>query len=122
MKKLQKKDLSSLLVIVTGLNIAAWYFDQPLLLFISIAVGVISLLIPAAGYYLVWLWGKIAEILGWINSRIILSLIFFIVLTPISLIYRLFHKDPLALRKPKNNTVYNTRDHEYTSEDFQNTW
>ena len=46
-------------------------------------------------------WMKLGHVLGWINSRIILGLVFLIVLQPIALIMRLFNYDPL--RKKKNN-------------------
>tara|TARA_S200000501_G_C20779532_1_gene724353 strand:- start:359 stop:751 length:393 start_codon:yes stop_codon:yes gene_type:complete len=45
------------------------------------------------------LWIKIGDILGWINSKIILGLLFFIVLQPIALIMRIFGYDPLKLKK-----------------------
>jgi hypothetical protein len=40
-------------------------------------------------------WMKIGYILGWINSRIILSLVFYIVFTPVGFFMRLFKRDPL---------------------------
>ena len=46
-------------------------------------------------------WMKLGHVLGWINSRIMLGLVFLIVLQPIALIMRLFNYDPL--RKKKNN-------------------
>jgi hypothetical protein len=43
-------------------------------------------------------WMAAGEILGWINSRIILGLVFYGLLTPIGLTLRLFRRDPLSLR------------------------
>ncbi len=40
-------------------------------------------------------WMGTGEILGWINSRIILGLIFLLVLQPIALVMRVFGYDPL---------------------------
>ena len=45
------------------------------------------------------LWIKIGDILGWINSKILLGLVFLIVLQPIALIMRIFGYDPLKLKK-----------------------
>ncbi len=42
-------------------------------------------------------WMGLAVALGWVNTRIILSLIFYTVLTPIGVVMRLFH-DPLDRR------------------------
>ena len=42
---------------------------------------------------------KLGHILGWLNSRIILGLVFLIVLQPIALIMRIFGHDPLKTKK-----------------------
>lgn len=47
-------------------------------------------------------WMKIGLILGWINSRIILGVIFLLVLIPISVIMKILGYDPL--RKKFNNS------------------
>ncbi|PYV44932.1 MAG: sxtJ [Acidobacteria bacterium] len=40
-------------------------------------------------------WMAAGHVLGWINTRIILSVVFYIVFTPSGLIMRLFGKDPM---------------------------
>ena len=45
---------------------------------------------------------KFAFVLGWINQRVILSLVYYLVFTPISLIQRMIGRDPLE-RKPDSN-------------------
>ena len=44
-------------------------------------------------------WIKLGDILGWLNSRIILGLVFLIILQPIALIMKLFGHDPLRMKK-----------------------
>lgn len=44
-------------------------------------------------------WWKFAMVLGYVNSRIILTVAFAIILTPLGLIWRLIGRDPLALRR-----------------------
>ncbi len=44
-------------------------------------------------------WWKFAMMLGYINARIILTVIFTIVLSPIGLIWRMIGKDPLAQQR-----------------------
>ena len=46
-----------------------------------------------------WVWWKFAMILGYVNARIILSIAFLLVLTPLSLVWRLIGRDPLAIKK-----------------------
>jgi hypothetical protein len=44
------------------------------------------------------LWGKIGDVLGMINTAIILFLVFFLVISPIGLIMRLLGKQGLDLK------------------------
>ncbi len=52
------------------------------------------------------LWFKFGFLLGKIVSPIIMSLIFFLVVTPTGILMRLFKKDLLNLKYNKNNTYW----------------
>lgn len=54
-------------------------------------------------FYRVWM--RFANVLGWINTRIILSLIFFLVVLPTGLIMRL-SRDPMRRKWDKAVTSY----------------
>ena len=41
-------------------------------------------------------WMAVGHVLGWINSRIILGIVFYIVILPAGGIMRVFRKDPMA--------------------------
>lgn len=112
----------TILVIVTGLLALSWIFDLPLLGKIAMGIGVVSIFIPAAARAIEWVWFKIALGLGWVNSRILLSIIYFIFLMPLAWLSRLFTKDPLALKKKTRETLFVTRDHLYTGKDLENIW
>ena len=51
-------------------------------------------------------WIKLGEILGMIIAPIVMALVYFFILTPISLIVRLFGKDLLGLRFLKKKESY----------------
>ena len=40
-------------------------------------------------------WMKFAHVLGWVNTRIILSLVYIIIMTPMALIFKVVGKDPM---------------------------
>ena len=69
------------------IQISLWAISGSLIVFGAIAPKVLR---PV---YVAWM--KFALILGWVNSRILLSLIFFLLFTPIGLIMRLFGRDAL---------------------------
>ncbi|MDR7420272.1 MAG: SxtJ family membrane protein [Armatimonadota bacterium] len=64
------------------------------------------LALPAA------LWMRLAHVLGWLSTRLVLGLVFFVVLTPIALVKRIGGYDPLDRRGPPRDsywTPYPTR-------------
>jgi hypothetical protein len=40
-------------------------------------------------------WMAMAEALGWLNTRLILGALFFLLFTPVAMVMRLLHRDPL---------------------------
>ena len=44
-------------------------------------------------------WWKFAMILGWINARVLLTLLFVVLLTPLGLLWKALGRDPLARRR-----------------------
>jgi hypothetical protein len=70
------------------------------------------------------IWLKFAEVLGAVNSRIILGAIFYLFLTPIALLARLTRGDFLHLKKHEggDRSYWQRRDHAYTPEDISKLW
>ena len=68
-------------------------------LFISIPSIILAFTKPILLLYPYRAWMKLGHILGWVNSRIILGLVFFIVLQPIAFIMKILGHDPLRSKK-----------------------
>ena len=69
--------------------------------FIALLLGIIK---PSLLFYPYKAWILIGEILGWINSRIILGLIFIIILQPLAICMKISGYDPLRKYKNKGNS------------------
>jgi hypothetical protein len=52
------------------------------------------------------IWMRLVSILGWINTRILLSIIFYLIFTPIGLAMKLFGVDLLDKRIKKERKTY----------------
>ena len=79
--------------------------------FIGLGLGMPIILKP---FYLVWM--NFAVVLGWFMTRLILGLLFYIVVSPISLISRLFGKEFLDLKTSSlNRSYWNYKDNESIS-------
>ena len=74
--------------------------------FWTLLIGLVSLLLsvlnPNLLFYPYKLWMALGNILSWINSRLILGIVFFAILQPIALIMKIFGYDPLR-KKQRNN-------------------
>ncbi len=83
---------------IGGHDFRIWtlYFGIPCLI-----IGIIN---PLLLFYPYKLWMKIGHGLGWLNSHIILGVVFIFVLQPISLIMRIFNHDPLRKKKLNRNS------------------
>jgi len=68
-------------------------------------IGVVLLVLGlTAPRLLKWpsdLWWAVARALGYVNARILLTLLFAIALVPLSLVWRIIGTDPLARRRDK---------------------
>ncbi len=112
------------LVIVTGLVVLYFIFKSryPYLLIAAAAIGVICIAIPVAGDLIVKGWYKFAEVLGAINGKILLSIVFFVVLVPVAILSKMGKKNPLALKRESKKSVFIDRNHKYTSKDLEQVW
>ena len=83
----------------------------------TIIVGLLGLifglLAPRFLYYPYKGWMKLGYVLGWINSRLILGMVFIVVLLPIAYVMRCTGYDPLRKnRKGKTTYKENRKDHQ----------
>tara|TARA_B100001564_G_C20299543_1_gene516274 strand:+ start:60 stop:470 length:411 start_codon:yes stop_codon:yes gene_type:complete len=112
-----KKDLRSfgytIGIILFIISAVLFYYNNQLYqnltviaaIFVLLGVLIPQLLKPI---YLVWM--TFAVILGWVMTRVILSVIFYLIMTPIGFLSRLLGEDFLALKKIKSDSYWNHRD------------
>lgn len=111
--KSEKKDLKDFgLVMCAALAIlggALWYKEKDTYtIFLSIAAvfGVLGLVLPSLLRPLQKAWMVFAVIMGFIMTRLILSILFYFVFTAIGLGGRLFGKQFLNLKMDRSQTSY----------------
>ena len=92
--------------------------------FIYITAGflAVSVFIQPLGRLIAIGWLRIATAIGTFNSRVILSLFFFLFLTPLALLRRLFTRDPIDKDFAERETYWKTVDREYDRESLEKTW
>ena len=80
------------------------FHKEPLL--IGVLFLAASLSYPKILKYIYIIWMIIGGVLGFINSRIILSLVYFILFTPFAIFFKLIGKDPLSRTFDKTKKSY----------------
>lgn len=73
---------------------------------VSLTFFISASLFPSVLKPIYILWMKLAFVLGWINTRLILTIIFYLLFTPAGLIMRLFRVDLLDRKIDKNKDSY----------------
>ena len=116
-----EKRFETILTISIGFLILFLIFKHNTFLYTSLIVGVIGLLSSYLSKILVIIWFKIAEVLGMIMPKIVLGLVFYLFLFPISLLAKIGKKDNLML---SNNyqSYFVHRIKKAEKSDFEKTW
>ena len=84
------------------------YFWCAGLFFVTLGLSFPSILKPI---YLIWM--IFAVIIGWVMTRIILSVLFYLIISTIGIFARLVGKDFLNLKSENNESYWNIRNKEY---------
>ena len=118
-----KKDTSKSTILVISMGFLAlhltfsWSWAAP----VSLIVGVIGVISPYLSGKIEWVWMKLTLLLGYVVPNILMSLIFFLFITPLSILFRFFNKDSLMLSKEYDSYFINI-DKEIDKKSFENPW
>jgi hypothetical protein len=117
-----KKEIISLIVIIAGFFFISFLFKNYLPLIIVTASCLPGFFFSSWAKKIHGLWMELANILGWVNSRIILFIIFFFILTPIAFFARISGKISFVKTNKNKTTLFINRNHLYVKNDFENPW
>jgi hypothetical protein len=115
------KHLESIAVLVLVLSIAAWYYKKPWCFAVAAGLAITGLLLPAVARIIYIGWMKLGIAMGFISSKVILTLVFVCVVIPLGFISRKLGKSSVQL-KPGGKSLFNTRNHTFSKEDMENPW
>lgn len=121
---MQKNNSKTVLTIVVGLIVFYFIFKSIYLLYGALAIGILSVFSSFVEEKISLFWLKLAEWLGFINSKVILTVVFFFILFPIAMLSRLLRGNKtLGLKKQQEGkSYYKERNHTYQAKDLENSW
>ena len=100
--------MAGMLILMFGF-VLPWIFSYstPYWPFIAaIVFAVVALLRPVLLGPVNRVWLKISDVLGWINTRLVMGVMFFLLIAPIGILMRLFGKDTLNTKLSDEQTSY----------------
>lgn len=122
-KSVNKKQASdSGMAVVLILLLIALFTGNEIYFKIAVPALIINMAFPMFYYYFAILWFGFSQLLGTFVSKIVLSLVFFIMVLPVGLIRRMMGKDSLQLNQfqKAGSSVMKVRNHRFTSKDIEN--
>lgn len=118
----KEKNIKNVALIAFGFLILFLIFGKSYLIYASLFLLLISILSETLSQKISRIWMKISQLLGMIVSKTMLFLVFFLILTPLALAYRIFNRNPLLIKKTSQKSYYIQREHLYSPSDFENIW
>ena len=121
---ISKKQASDTGMAMVLIMLLLGYFTQKVIYY-KIAIPVLVLAMAAPMFfsitYIATIWFGLTTLLGEVVSKVLLSVIYFVILFPVSIARRLMGKDTLSLKafKKGNGSVMVIRDHLFVSKDIE---
>lgn len=115
----QCKDTGLALLLI--ILLVAWGQRSSVLLAPAVGVLVLAMTAPQLFTPLARLWFALSHGMGKVGSTVLLSLVFFVVVTPVALLRRLLGRDAMGLRQWRggSQSVFVRRDHTFTAADLE---
>ncbi|RJP68730.1 MAG: hypothetical protein C4532_12195 [Candidatus Abyssobacteria bacterium SURF_17] len=119
MSREQAKDTGMALTLICLL--LAYYLRNERFMALSAVLLVADMVWPKIFLYPARVWFGAAHLIGAVVSRVVLTVLFCALVTPVGFVRRMMGADPMQQKKWKKGTasVFKTRDHTYIPEDIE---
>lgn len=113
------KDSGLALVLISLICFQIW--KLPLLMLLAIIFLVAAMTWPPIFKPFAIFWFALSTALGTVVSKVILSLLFFLLVSPIGLLRQVMGKDAMQIKdwKKGNSSVFHVRDHRFEAKDLE---
>ncbi|MFT5915795.1 MAG: hypothetical protein ACI81T_002298 [Bacteroidia bacterium] len=121
-KPLHTAQESVLAVMVALLLTHLFFYESKWLIYACLAVGVSSILSKYIANKIHFLWWQLARLLNAIILKVVLSAVFFLVLTPLAWLSKLFGNQSSIQLKDDSDSTFIERNKSFVKEDFKKPW
>ena len=90
-------------------------------LYVAMGLHVVNMTVPIVYKPFAYIWFGISDLMGAVMSKVLLSIVFFLVVAPIAILRRMSGKDALKLRafKGSKESAMVERNHMFTAKDLE---
>lgn len=123
----KSKIYEALLVISTGFLVLYLYGvvrhgeSKEIFIFVATGAGISGIFFKPLGKLIARGWYKLADLLSYVMSKVIMTAVFLLVLVPVATLYKLRNKDKLKLKRTPES-MWISREHLYSADDLKNIW
>lgn len=125
-KATREKELETILTLCVALMVLFFVTKKQhaYYLTLSVLLGLIGMFSVYLTAKISWAWLKLGEGMGFVMSKVILTIVFFGFLFPIAMLSRVFsnNRKNLQLDKSTGSSYYFTRNHTYQPKDLEDVW
>ena len=120
--KIKSNPSLTVLTIVFGLLLFNFFISNKIIFYISIIISGIGVISSKGSLILEKIWFKISYILSQIIPNIFLFLLFFLILTPLSFLSKLFSAKSGFNLKKNQTTMFVTMNKKFNKDTFKRAW
>jgi len=120
--KIKSNPSLTTLTIVFGLLFFNYFLDNEIIFYICLFLSGIGVLSYRSSIIIEKIWFKVAYILSQIIPNVLLLLIFFLILTPIALLSKLFNSQTNFNSNNNQKTTFITQNKTFDKSSFERAW
>ena len=109
-------------MITVGFLVLYFVFKKVVFFDAALIVGLIGVFSFYLSEKIDLMWGWLSRVMGTVSNTVLLTVVFFLVLTPMALIRRLRGKDGLRRFDATATSNFSRREQVFEKKDLENTW
>ncbi len=122
-RRMNNASYTAIIGLMTGFIILSFIFQAHQFIWLAAGLGLIALVFPSYAHRIACAWRAIMRGIGFCMLYSVLIFLFFIVLTPLAILYRFCARTaPLQHNKKTSGSYYVSRNHFFSASDFEKLW
>ncbi|TAH04213.1 MAG: hypothetical protein EAZ16_05940 [Sphingobacteriales bacterium] len=119
--KFNRKHIETIIVLTIAIAVLGWFTKKQQWYWVALIFALVALAVPPLAKYIHIGWMKLAQAIGFVMNKVLLTVVFIIIVIPLGILSRIMGKNSIRLKKG-GNTYFKTRNHTYTKADLENMW